>query len=86
MIVVYDITRRETFDHVEYWITEVRSNMEPDATILLVGNKSDQQTRRAVSTQEAENYAGNSVHWTILWVRNDHYVWNYFIPQHNAVI
>eukprot|EP00731_Ephydatia_muelleri_P019672 Em0012g497a len=57
VVVVYDITRRETFEHVEYWMTEVRNNMHPDATILLVGNKSDQEATRAVSRQEAEQYA-----------------------------
>ena len=60
MIVVYDITRRETFEHVEYWMSEIRNNSDPDIGIMLIGNKSDEQARRAVSIEEAKLYAGTA--------------------------
>ena len=58
MIVVYDITRRETFEHVEYWMGEVRSNSVPDIPVVLIGNKSDQNAQRAVRAEEGQQYAG----------------------------
>merc|ERR1719331_1122087 len=38
-LLVYDITRRESFEHVSQWLTEARNNADPDLVITLVGNK-----------------------------------------------
>lgn len=40
-LLVYDITRRETFAHIKNWLDEVKSNGNPHMEILLVGNKND---------------------------------------------
>ena len=40
-LLVYDITRRDTFTHLTRWLEEVRQNGNPDTTIMLIGNKSD---------------------------------------------
>merc|ERR1712127_416980 len=56
-LLVYDITRRDTFTHLTRWLEEVRQNGNPDMTIMLIGNKSDQDTRRQVSTEEGERFA-----------------------------
>ncbi len=39
------------------WLEEVRQNGNPDTTIMLIGNKSDQDSRRQVSTEEGERFA-----------------------------
>jgi len=39
------------------WLEEVRQNGNPDTTIMLIGNKSDQDARRQVSTEEGERFA-----------------------------
>jgi len=49
---VYDITRRESFNHLGRWLEEARQNGNPNMTIMLIGNKSDLEHRRAVSTKE----------------------------------
>ncbi|KAK9087968.1 hypothetical protein Syun_030362 [Stephania yunnanensis] len=56
-LVVYDITRRLTFDGVERWIDEL--NMHSDTTIarILVGNKSDLEHIREVSVEEGKSLA-----------------------------
>ena len=56
-LLVYDITRRESFNHLARWLEEARQNGNPNMTIMLIGNKSDLEHRRAVSTKEGEAFA-----------------------------
>jgi Ras-related protein Rab-2A len=56
-LLVYDITRRESFNHLNRWLEEARQNGNPNMTIMLIGNKSDLEHRRAVSTKEGEAFA-----------------------------
>ena len=57
-LLVYDITRRDTFQHIENWLHEVRENGNPDMVIVLIGNKADLgETKRRVSTEEGERFA-----------------------------
>ncbi|KAL6660745.1 hypothetical protein ACP70R_001780 [Stipagrostis hirtigluma subsp. patula] len=56
-ILVYDITRRETFIHVASWLEDAMEHASANLTILLVGNKSDLSNRRAVSYEEGERFA-----------------------------
>ena len=60
-IIIYDITKRATFDNVASWIKILKSKCEKDCTIVLVGNKLDlvenQPKLREVSRQEAETLA-----------------------------
>jgi len=56
-LLVYDITRRETFSHLTRWLEEARKNSSSNMVIMLIGNKSDLDGRRAVSTREGEDFA-----------------------------
>lgn len=60
-IIIYDITKRSTFDNVASWIKILKSKCEKDSVIILVGNKLDlvenKPKLREVSRQEAESYA-----------------------------
>mmetsp|Transcript_14167 Transcript_14167/g.10216 ORF Transcript_14167/g.10216 Transcript_14167/m.10216 type:complete len:201 (+) Transcript_14167:39-641(+) len=56
-LLVYDITRRDTFNHLTRWLEEVRQNGNPDMTIMLIGNKCDLDGRRQVSTEEGDRFA-----------------------------
>lgn len=38
-LVVYDITRRESFDHIEKWLEELYDNVGKQIIVILVGNK-----------------------------------------------
>ncbi|XP_027720510.1 ras-related protein Rab-42 [Vombatus ursinus] len=58
VLLVFDVTNRTSFDHIEDWYQQVASMQVPDKVLyLLVGHKSDLQQARQVSTQEAENLA-----------------------------
>jgi len=56
-LLVYDITRRETFSHLTRWLEEARQNSHQNMVIMLIGNKSDLEHRRQVSREEGESFA-----------------------------
>lgn len=56
-LLVYDITRRDTFKHLSRWLDEARQHSQSNMVIMLIGNKSDLEHRRAVSTEEGKNFA-----------------------------
>jgi Ras-related protein Rab-2A len=56
-LLVYDITRKETFIHIAKWIEEVRSNSSKDIQIILIGNKKDLENKRQVTKEEGEEFA-----------------------------
>lgn len=56
-LLVYDITRKESFNHLYSWLQDARENGNPDMIITLVGNKADLETHRAISIEEGENFA-----------------------------
>ena len=56
-LLVYDITRKETFIHVKKWLEEIKSNISEQITIILIGNKKDLENKREVSYEEGESFA-----------------------------
>jgi Ras-related protein Rab-11A len=60
-IVVYDVTRKETFVNVDKWLLEFKRNADSDACYIILGNKCDLDENRQVSTEEglskAETYS-----------------------------
>ncbi|KAI8384980.1 ras family-domain-containing protein [Radiomyces spectabilis] len=56
-LLVYDITRQSSFQNVDHWLKELREHCDNDISLMLVGNKSDLADNRAVSTEEAKEYA-----------------------------
>jgi len=57
---MYDVTMPPTFANIKRWIEELRDHAGPDIVTLLVGNKTDLESRRSVSTEEAAAFAGAS--------------------------
>jgi small GTP-binding protein len=56
-LICFDLTRRETFDHVGRWLHDVRDVARPDVVTFLIGNKNDLVENRAVTTEEADAFA-----------------------------
>ena len=56
-MLVYDITDRDTFNNIDSWLAELGTYAEDNIVKLLIGNKKDLQQIRAVSTDEALEYA-----------------------------
>ncbi|KAJ0693517.1 putative small GTP-binding protein [Helianthus annuus] len=56
-LIVYDITRKVTFENVERWLRELREHMEQTIVVMLIGNKADLGHSRAVPTDEAKAFS-----------------------------
>lgn len=56
-MLVYDITKRPTFDHVARWLEELRAHADNSIAVMLIGNKADQVESRAVPTEDAVEFA-----------------------------
>ncbi|XVF84419.1 hypothetical protein PTKIN_Ptkin17bG0035500 [Pterospermum kingtungense] len=56
-LIVYDITRRTTFDSVGRWLDELKTHSETTVARMLVGNKCDLETIRDVSVEEGKSLA-----------------------------
>eukprot|EP01103_Thecamoeba_quadrilineata_P003553 TRINITY_DN13316_c0_g1_i1.p1 TRINITY_DN13316_c0_g1~~TRINITY_DN13316_c0_g1_i1.p1 ORF type:complete len:209 (+),score=29.80 TRINITY_DN13316_c0_g1_i1:31-657(+) len=59
VIVVYDVTNQETFDNVKAWFDEIEKNVSPTVSKLLIGNKSDLESERVVSSTTGKELANN---------------------------
>ncbi|XP_037480806.1 ras-related protein Rab-2-A-like [Triticum dicoccoides] len=57
IILVYDITRRETFDHIAIWLSRARKLSKAGVTFVLIGNKCDLSHMRAVSYEEGRKFS-----------------------------
>lgn len=56
-MLVYDITKRPTFDHVARWLEELRGHADKNIVIMLVGNKSDLGHLRNVTSEDAKEFS-----------------------------
>ena len=57
-LLVYDITRHETFINVESkWLKDILNNIKRKCDLLLLGNKLDLKDNRAVSYEEGKDLA-----------------------------
>lgn len=56
-LVVYDITSRQSFENVKEWIEDCKSQSPNTIMMVLVGNKIDLQSNRAVSRGQGEEFA-----------------------------
>lgn len=57
IIIVYDVCDQNSFDRINVWFDAVKQHAKEDAQIILVGNKSDQEESRVISTQQGEQLA-----------------------------
>jgi len=57
IIVVYDTTDSETFEHVKTWLHEIDRYASENVNKLLVGNKCDLTTKRQVDEEPAKEFA-----------------------------
>jgi small GTP-binding protein len=55
-LIVYAINNRNSFEHAEIWLNELKNKSNPKVRIFLVGNKCDLENTRVVSKEEGENF------------------------------
>jgi len=57
IIVVYDVTDKESFNNVKHWMNEIDKYAADSVNKLLIGNKCDLSTKKIVSYDEAKELA-----------------------------
>ena len=57
VLLVYDVTRRATLEHVRSWLDDVRGISTETPTVVLVGNKCDAEEAREVGSEEGHAFA-----------------------------
>ena len=58
--IVYDITKKSTFENVENWMNDLRKSSDKKVSIILLGNKNDLEDERQVKSEEGEMFAKNN--------------------------
>ena len=54
IVLLYDVTRVETYNHVELWLKSIKE-MNENIPIVLVGNKVDLEENKVVTTQQGQD-------------------------------
>ncbi|CAF4980352.1 unnamed protein product, partial [Rotaria socialis] len=61
VMIVFDVTKQESFDNIKMWLEEINTNATTDVNIVLVGNKCDLASERVVDYAKAKELA-DSLH------------------------
>ncbi|XP_019165670.1 PREDICTED: ras-related protein RABA4d-like [Ipomoea nil] len=56
-MLVFDLTKRQSFDHMARWLEELRGHADKNIVIMLIANKCDLAHLRAVPTEDAQEFA-----------------------------
>ena len=56
-LLVYDITKKSSFEHLQKWLDSVKENSTKNIKIILIGNKIDLEDKREVTFQAGEEFA-----------------------------
>ena len=57
IIIVFDVTEKDSFDHVKTWMADIDKFAKENVMKVLVGNKCDLEERRAISGEQARELA-----------------------------
>lgn len=74
-LLVYDISKHQTYENVTRWLKELRDHADSNIVIMLVGNKSDLRHLRAVPTEEAKQFASTWHDGKIVYIRDRKLTW-----------
>ena len=55
--VVYDITRKSSFESVEKWVNDLNATGDKNITIVMIGNKCDLEDQRQITKEEGQEKA-----------------------------
>lgn len=57
IIIVYDISNKQSFEHLKFWIDTTIDNAPKDSCFIIAGNKCDKVNNREVTKDEGTNYS-----------------------------
>ena len=55
-LILYAINNKESFQHAETWLNDLKNQSNPNVRVFLVGNKSDLENERVITKEEGENF------------------------------
>ena len=55
-LILYAINNKESFQHAETWLNDLKNQANPNVKVFLVGNKSDLENERVISKEEGERF------------------------------
>lgn len=57
IILVYNISNKTSFENLDIWLKDVRSETNPETPIFIVGNNCDIEYDRKISLNEAKDFS-----------------------------
>ncbi|OBS80604.1 hypothetical protein A6R68_21162 [Neotoma lepida] len=57
LLLLYDITNKDSFDNIQAWLTEIQEYAQQDVVLMLLGNKVDSTQERVVKREDGEKLA-----------------------------
>ncbi len=58
-VLVYDITNKDSFDRLNDWYDQIKTNAPEHSKCIIAGNKSDLEDKRKVKKEEGEKFAND---------------------------
>ena len=55
-LILYAINNKDSFQHAENWLNDLKSQANPNVRVFLVGNKCDLEKERVISKEEGEKF------------------------------
>ena len=55
-LILYAINNKDSFQHAETWLNDLKNQANPNVKVFLVGNKSDLENERVISKEEGERF------------------------------
>ena len=56
-LLVYDITNPKSFENLDKWLSDLKTNGEEKISIILLGNKTDLEEERKITTEQGKEKA-----------------------------
>ncbi len=57
ILVVYDITNKESFENLSSWLIEIEKNGNKNVYKFLIGNKNDLEDQRVITKEQGDEFA-----------------------------
>ena len=59
IILIYDVTNVKSYENIKKWINEIKEEIAEKVTIVLIGNKIDNEAERKISKEQGEKLASD---------------------------